>query len=300
MLAASDMTETGPREPRILLGIGFMMLAASFFPVMNGLVQWLSPRYPSEQIIWARITGQFLLMVAIMLPAAGLRVFATRRVGLQVGRSLCQLASTTLYFIAIATVPLAKATAIGFLAPFIVALLAWPLLGERPKLRRMLAVAAAFIGVLVVIRPGGEGFQPASLLILCSASAYALYQVLTRKVAPHDSAETSTLWSALVGAVALTLLAPFFWTTPASFADALAFLGLGALATAGHYCVARALSYGPAAVISPFQYWQIVGSVLVGVALTGLWPDGGTWGGAAIIIGAGVFLAVVEGRRARP
>jgi drug/metabolite transporter (DMT)-like permease len=291
------MSSTAPRETRILLGIGFMVLAASIFPVMNGLVQWLSPRYPSEQIIWARITGQFALMLLLMLPRAGLRVLATRQPLLQGARSLCQLTSTSFYFIAVASVPLAKAAAIGFLAPFIVALLAWPLLGERPKLRRMVAVAAAFLGVLVVIRPGGETFQPASLLILASASAYAMYQVLTRKVAAQDSAETSTLWSALLGAVVLTVLAPFFWTAPASVADGIAFLALGALATAGHYSVARALSYGPAAVISPFQYWQIVGSVLMGAALTGLWPDGGTWLGAAIVVSAGVFLAIVEGRR---
>jgi drug/metabolite transporter (DMT)-like permease len=288
------------REPRILLGIGFMMLAASFFPVMNGLVQWLSPRYPSEQIVWARITGQFLLMLIIMLPRAGLRVFATKRPGLQAGRSLCQLTSTSLYFAALASIPLAKAAAIGFMAPFIVALIAWPLLGERPKLRRLIAIAVAFTGVLVVIRPGDAGFQPASILILLSACAFATYQVLTRKVAPHDGPDTSTLWSALLGAVALTMLMPWFWTTPASMLDVLAFLALGAFATAGHYCVARAFSLGPAAVISPFHYWQIVGSIIMGVLLSGYWPDGATWLGASIIVCAGIYLAVAEGRgRAR-
>jgi len=136
------MTTDTAREPRLLLGIGFMMLAASILPIMNGTAQWLSPRYPSEQIIWARITGQFVLMLVIMLPAAGMRVLATRRPWHQAGRSLCQLTSTMCYFTALATVPLAKATAIGFLAPFIVAILAWPLLGERPRLRRVLAVLA--------------------------------------------------------------------------------------------------------------------------------------------------------------
>lgn len=291
------MTQDAPREPRLLVGIGFMMLAASILPVMNGTVQWLSPRYPSEQIIWARITGQFLIMLVLMLPAAGLRVFATRRPWHQTGRSLCQFASTMLYFTAIATVPLAKATAIGFLAPFIVALIAWPMLGERPRLRRLLAVVAAFIGVLVVIRPGGDSFQPATLLILGSASAYALYQVLTRMVAGQDKAETSVLWSALIGAVVLTLALPFFWVTPRSLGDALGFVAVGLLGAAAHYCVARAFGYGPATVISPFQYWQILGAVAAGIVVQGVWPDGGTWLGAAIIVGAGVFLAVSEGRR---
>ncbi len=286
-----------PAEPRLLLGIGYMILAMTLLPVMNGLVQILIPRYPTEQIVWARIAGQFALMLAIMLPRAGWRVFQTRRPGLQAARSLCQLTSTSLYFSALGALALAKAAAIGFLAPFLVVLIAWPLLGERPKLRRVLPVVIGFLGVLVVIRPGAAGFEAASLLVLGSASAYALYQVLTRKVAGQDSPETSTLWSALLGAAVLSVLLPWVWVTPASLGDALAFLGLGALATAGHYCMAIAMRHGPAGVIAPFQYWQIVGATLVGVVVTGLWPDGFTWAGTAIIVAAGLLLALVERRR---
>lgn len=290
------MTTDAP-PPRILRGIGFMLLAASILPVMNGTVQWLSPRYPSEQIIWARITGNALIALVLMLPGSGWRVFATRRPSLQAGRSLCQFTSTMCYFSAIATVPLAKATSIQFLAPFLVALIAWPVLGERPRLRRILAVVAAFCGVLIVLRPGGSDFQPVTLLILVSACAYATYQVLTRMVAPHDRAETSVLWSALAGAVALTFALPFFWVAPKSLADAVALTSLGLMGAAAHYCIARAMSYGPASVISPFQYWQIVGATAMGVVVMGHWPDRGTWIGATIIVGAGVFLAAAEGRR---
>jgi drug/metabolite transporter (DMT)-like permease len=290
------MTHPTPRETRILRGIAFMLLASSLFPVMNGLAQWLSQRYPSEQVIWARITGHLLIMLAVMLPRAGWRVFATRRPGLQVTRSLLQATSTSLYFVAIATVPLAKAASISFLSPFVIALLAWPILGERLKPLRMLAIAIAFAGVIVVIRPGGETFQLASLIILGNVACYSFYQVFTRMVSAVDRADTSALWSALVGAVATTALLPVFWTTPAGLGDALAFLALGALGAAGHWCVASALSHGPAAVIAPFQYWQIVGSVLMQLLLTGLWPDAATWLGAAIIVAAGVFMAVTEAR----
>jgi len=293
------MTPPGQREPRILLGIGFMLLASSLFPVMNGLVQWLSPRYESEQIIWARITGQLVIMAAIMLPAAGWRIFATKRPGLQVARSLCQATSTSFYFFAVATLSLSKATAIGFLTPFVVALLAWPLLGERPEARRMAAVAVAFVGVLVVIRPGSASFEFATLLVLGNVVAYAMYQVLTRKVAPYDSPDTSVLWSALAGAVILSAIVPFHWTTPQTLADVAAFVALGAIGAAGHWCVARALGLGPAAVISPFQYWQIVGATTAGFIVTGLGPDMWTVVGASIVVAAGVFLAIVEGRRRR-
>lgn len=287
---------SGPVEPRLLLGIGFMMLAMTLLPAMNGLVQLLAPRYPTEQIVWARIAGQFAVMLAVMLPREGLRLFRTRRPGLQAARSLCQLTSTSLYFSALGVLALAKAAAIGFLAPFLVALLAWPLLGERPRARRLAAVALGFLGVLVVIRPGLDGFEPASLLVLGSAAAHALYQVLTRKAAAQDSPETSTLWSALLGAILLSLLLPWVWVAPAGLPDALAFLGLGLLATAGHYCVAQAMRHGPAGVIAPFQYWQILGATLFGAAVSGLWPDAFTWAGTAVIVAAGLFLVLVERR----
>jgi drug/metabolite transporter (DMT)-like permease len=291
------MSTTTPREPRVLIGIGFMMLAATLLPVMNGLVSWLVQRYPAEQVIWARIAGHAAVMLLVMLPSRGLGVLATRRPGLQVARSLCQLTSTSFYFAALVTIPLAKAAAIGFIGPFLVALMAWPMLGERPQLRRILTVCAGFVGVLVVMRPGSEAFQPGSLLILGSATAYALYQVLTRKVAPLDRPDTSALYSGFVGGVLLTLALPLFWVTPANLLDAATFLVLGALGAAGHYCVALAFARAPATVIAPFQYWQIVGAVGMGVALTGFWPDAAIWAGTAIIIGAGIFLAVSEGRR---
>ena len=150
MLGRIAMTPPGtPREQRILLGIGFMMLAASILPVMNGIVQWLNLRYPPEQVIWARITGHLLIMLVLMLPRAGLRVVATNRPALQFGRSLCQLSSTSLYFVGLVTLPLAKAAAVGFLAPFVVALLAWPLLGEPLGVAGLVGVALVSAGMIL-------------------------------------------------------------------------------------------------------------------------------------------------------
>jgi drug/metabolite transporter (DMT)-like permease len=300
MLGALPMTPSAPappREPRILIGIGFMLLAATILPAMNGFVQYLTHRYSSEQVVWARITGQLVIMLLLMLPRHGIRVLTTRRPGLQIGRSMCQFVSTSLYFAAIAVLPLAKAAAIGFIGPFLVALMAAAILGERLKLSRMLAIMAAFAGVLVVMRPGGESFHPASLLILAGACANALYQVLTRMVAPHDRAETSVLWSALVGGVVLTLATPLFWITPESLLDTLAFMALGTMGAAGHYCMARAFGYGPAAVIAPFMYWQIVTAIATGMAVGDGWPEAATWAGSAIVIAAGIYLAITEGRR---
>jgi drug/metabolite transporter (DMT)-like permease len=282
---------------RLWLGIFFMCAATTCFPVMNGIVQVLSRTYPSEQVIWARTAGHLVVVLALVIPRYGFEVLATRRPAAQVSRSLLLLGSTTLFFFAVKDVPLAKAASISFMAPFFVTLLAVPMLGERIDAKRLAAVLVGFCGVLVVIRPGSEVFQPAALLIVGSAFCYAVYQVFTRKVAGIDRPETSVMYSALVGTVVMTCVVPFVWTPPGSVTDVLLHMALGLLGAVGHWCVAKAMTYGQASVISPFQYWQMIGSVLVGYVVSGMFPDATTWVGAGIIVACGITLAVAESRR---
>ena len=132
-------------------------------------------------------------------------------------------------FSALKFISIAQAASISFIAPLIVVLLAGPLLGEKVTLTRVVAVLVGFLGVLIVIRPGTSVFQWASLLIVGSASCYAIYQLLTRKVAGIDLPETSVVYSALVGSVILSLIVPWFWTDPANWIDVLLLCSLGAL-----------------------------------------------------------------------
>lgn len=281
---------------RPLLGILFMCLSASLFPVMNGLVKVLSASYASEQIIWARTASHLVFVLLLFGPRYGVRIFRTVRPGVQLARSLVLLASTTCFFSGVKFIPLAEAASISFMAPFIVALLAVPMLGEKVSVPRLAAVGVAFIGVLVVIRPGSDVFRWASLLIVGSAVCYATYQILTRRVAGHDRPETSVVYSALVGTIVMSAVVPFFWTTPTGWRDTALLASLGVLGGLGHYCVARAMTYATASVVSPFQYWQMVGSVTVGYLLFGDLPDAYTWAGAALIIGSGLFIGWRESR----
>jgi drug/metabolite transporter (DMT)-like permease len=282
---------------RLWLGIFFMCAATTLFPIMNGIVQVLSRSYPSEQIIWARTAGHLLIVLLLVVPRYGLGVLLTKRPGAQISRSLLLLGSTTLFFFAVKEVPLAKAASISFMTPFFVTLLALPMLGERIDLRRLAAVLAGFAGVVVVIRPGSEVFQPASLLIVGSSLCYAVYQIFTRKVAGLDRPETSVMYSALIGTVVMSCVVPFVWVAPGNLTDVLLHFALGCLGAGGHWCVAKAMTYGQANVISPFQYWQMIGSVIVGYVISGLFPDAMTWLGAGIIIAAGITIAVTETRR---
>ena len=292
------MTDTGQDALRRLwLGIFFMCAATTLFPIMNGIVQVLSRDYPSEQIIWARTAGHLVIVLLLVVPRYGLGVLLTKRPGAQISRSLLLLASTTFFFFAVKEVPLAKAASISFMTPFFVTLLALPMLGERIDPKRLAAVIVGFLGVLVVIRPGSEVFQPASVLIVGSAFCYAVYQVFTRKVAGIDRPETSVMYSALIGTLVMTAIVPFVWMAPTNLTDILLHLALGCLGAGGHWCVAKAMTYGQANVISPFQYWQMIGSVIVGYIISGLLPDAITWFGAGIIIAAGVTIAITETRR---
>jgi drug/metabolite transporter (DMT)-like permease len=284
---------------RALLGIGLMLIASSLFPVMNGLVQVLSARYSSEQIVWARTASHLVFILALFAPRFGLGVVRTKRLPWQLGRTFVHLGSMLMFFNGVKHLELAKAASISFTAPFIVALLAWPILGERMPLNRVVAVIVAFLGVLVVIRPGTGVFQWASLLIMGSAICYALYQIFTRRVAGHDPPETSAVYSALGPTLAMSLVLPLFWTTPASWTDAGLLFSLGILGGGGHYLVARGLTYAQANVLAPFMYWQMVGSVIVGYMISGLLPDLSTWIGTAIIMGAGLYIAWRETRERR-
>lgn len=285
----------------MVLGILFMLTAGLLFPVMGGFAKLLGQDYSSLQISWARAFGHIIFLTALFMPRMGLSLFRTRRPLLQLFRSAMLFTSNLNFFFAISFIPLAKAAAISLAAPLIVAALAWPMLGERTTRARVVALLIGFIGVLVVIRPGTALFHWASIFVLISATAYGVYQILTRRIAAIDSPETSALYSAFVGGFGMLLVLPFVWQTPASLLDVGLFIGVGVLGALGHYCVARAFGYAPANMLSPFQYFQLLGSVAVGWLLFSEFPDAVTWVGAAIIVGSGLYIGWSQtGSRAKP
>lgn len=283
-----------------LLGILFICLAGLIFPMMNGVAKTLGADYSTLQVSWARAFGHVVFMLAAFLPRHGLGLLRTKRPRLQIARSGTLFLSNLCFFYAVTFIPIPQAAAISMTAPLIVALLAWPMLGERTTLGRVVALGIGFAGVLVVIRPGTAVFHWASLFVLASASCYGLYQILTRIIAAADPPETSTVYSSVVGAFGIMLALPFVWETPTSLFDIALFCSLGVLGALGHYCVAAALGYAPANVVSPFQYFQLLGSVAVGWYVFGDLPDALTWAGAAIVVVSGLYIGWSQTRRGGP
>lgn len=298
---AADGVTTGGRtwDRRLLLGVFYICLSGAIFPVMNGFAKMLGADYSTLQVSWARAFGHFVFLLIAFLPRYGVSVLRTRRPLIQFGRALMLYISNICFFFAIIYIPIAEAAAISMTGPLVVALLAWPMLGERTNARRLVALAIGFAGVLIVIRPGTDLFHWASLFVLASAIGYGVYQILTRRVAGIDSPETSAIYAPVIGAIGMLLVMPFVWRTPTSLLDLAMFIALGALGALGHYFVARALTYAPANLVSPFQYFQLFASVIVGYLFFDAWPDAATWIGAAIIIASGLYIGWSQTRVAR-
>ena len=267
-----------------------MCTACALFPIMNGLVKLLAASYEPQQIVWFRIVSHLVLVAAVFMPRMGLGLLRTRRIGTQFVSSVMMLLSTLFFFSAVKSIPVAEAISVTFVAPLAVVLLAWPLLGERITFFRMAAVVVGFIGVLIVIRPGSAVFQWQSLLLLCSAICYAMYQILIRRLAGIDAPATSIFYSVLLGAVSMSIWLPFVWRMPQNATDWALLISLGAFGALGHYCVAKAMTYASANFVAPFNYTQMIGSVIVGYLMFAEVPDAYTWLGTAVVVGAGLMV----------
>ncbi|MBX6426942.1 MAG: DMT family transporter [Variibacter sp.] len=235
-------------------------------------------------------------MILAFAPRRGARLLVASQPLLQLVRSTLLCISTFIYMTALHYVPLTTAAAISFTGPFIVTALSPALLGERVGGVRWLAVAAGFLGALVVIRPGFGDVNSAAFLVFGSALASALYQILTRKLAAHDRAETSITYIALAGFVLTSIPLPFVWVTPASALHLLLFVGLGVFGGFGHYFLVRAFELAPAPFISPFNYGQLIGAALLSFVVFGQFPDVWVWTGSLIIVGSGLFMLYWERR----
>ena len=268
------------------------------FVCMNVEAKLLAASLPVVQIVWARTLVHTLFVVVLFGPRHGWwRLFVTRRPAIQLTRSALLLTSTLLFFTAIGRVPLADATAVSFTSPLLVAALAGPILGERVDLRHWLAIAVGFAGALIVIRPTGGGTNPYLFLVVANSVCYAAYQILTRRVARFDPPETSVAYSALLGMLVLSVVGPFSFTAPRGAADWAMLATMGLLGGLGHYYVARGLALGPASILSPFHYVQLVGAAAIGFLVFGDVPSAWTWAGAAVIIASGLYIAWREARR---
>lgn len=297
-MAAPRSFSIEPISHEPLRGILLIIAAFCTFSLLDTTAKYLVQTYPTGQVVWARYVGHVLLAAVILLPRHGRSLLQSQSPGLQVIRSLLLFGSTCANFAALQYLQLAETSAIMFSAPLMVAVLAIPLLGEHIGPRRWGAVIIGFFGVLIVIRPGlGLVHWAAGLSLLCALFG-AGYQITTRKLAGVDRAVTTQFYSALIGAVAITPLVPFFWKTP-DLEGVLLMLCLGAFGGFGHWMLILAHRLAPAPILAPFNYIQLLPMILLGYLVFGDFPDLWTLIGAGVVLSSGLYLLYRE-RKVKP
>jgi len=285
-----------PGSDHHLRGILLIMAAVSTFAVLDTIAKYLSRTYPVPLIVWVRYAMHVVVMLLFVAPRLRWRIVTSRRPGLQVIRGVVLAASSLFFFTALAFMPIAEASAITFLAPLLVTAMSAYFLRERVRRSAWVALAAGFVGVLFIVRPGSAVFSPAVALPLATAACFATYQLLTRRLAGVDSTLATLFIGALVGTLVVSLLLPFYWGLPRSAFHAFLFVMLGVLGAAGHFVLIRAFEHTPPSVLAPFVYTQLVTVLALGYLVFGEFPDGWSLVGMAIIVLSGAWIAARQGR----
>ena len=277
-----------------LTGIALRCGAVVLFACNDASAKFLNAHMHTVQVVWARYMAAFALAIVLLNPTGNPQVMRTRRPWLQLGRSALLLGSTVLNFFALRYLQLDEAVSIIFCTPFIVAALGGPMLGEWIGWRRWTAIVVGFAGILLVTRPGAGGIHPAALLVVVAAICYALYSILTRVLTRSDSDATTNFYSNLVGAAAITVAVPFYWTAQSDPLVIALMCSMGLFSGFGHFLLIRAHRLAPAGVLAPFIYTEIVWMIALGFLVFGDVPNRWTLAGAAVVIVSGLYLLYRE------
>ncbi|MCX8086808.1 MAG: DMT family transporter [Rhodocyclaceae bacterium] len=282
---------------RPLRGILMMLAADLCFALLDATAKHLSQKFPVPMLVWARYTLHCLLMLLFLAPTMRWRLIQTRHPVKQVVRALLLVAVTAFAMAAFKRLPLAETTALLFVTPLFVALLAGPLLGEKLRRLHWSASIFGFLGALLIARPGGVIDPPGIALILVAALCYSLYQIQTRQLSPSEDTLTMLFYTALVGTLSMSLAAPLYWSGPwPTGMEAGLIATLGLYGGAGHFLLIRAFRHAPASTLSPFLYAQLIWATLLGWLVYDHWPDMLSFVGMTIIAGSSISLALGERR----
>jgi drug/metabolite transporter (DMT)-like permease len=286
-----------PRPDLVGRAIALTILTIGVFGIQDAVSKILVQSYSPFQITMMRYWGFALFALVLVMRQAPLRqALRSRAVGWQVLRGVLLIADIWFFALALQTVPLGELQAIVIVYPLLVTLFAILVLGEKVGVFRFVAVGVGFLGALVILRPGGILLTWGVLSGLASATLYAIYIVVTRKVSQIDSAATSMAYAALVGLVLSTGVGVFFWQPMGWFDFALTVL-IMVTTCAGHGVMVFALTMAPASVVQPFNYFSLPWAIVLSIVVFGEWIDPISLLGAVIIVGAG--LVVMARERAR-
>ncbi|WP_245723330.1 DMT family transporter [Lutimaribacter saemankumensis] len=279
---------TSPATQRPVLGVFWMLVTGILFVGVTALVKYLGTDIPAPQAAFIRYALGLIFVIPMIRPILNARL-TRRQWGLFTLRGLAHSAGVSLWFFAMARIPIADVTAMNYLSPIYVTIGAALFLGERLALRRVIAVVVALIGALIILRPGfrevGAGHMAMLLAAVVFGASYLLAKVLTDEVNAIVVVGMLSLWVT----VGLAPMAASVWV-PTDLHTIAVLFGVACLATSGHYTMTLAFRCAPLTVTQPVTFLQLVWAVLVGAVFFGEAVDPWVIVGGLVILGSVSFI----------
>ena len=295
---ATETTVGAAVEERIPLGIAYACLGMFCVSGLDALAKLLGEGYGVIQIMFFRNFFGLFLIALLIWRGGGLQSLRSRQFGEHGIRAACGLAAGLMFFTGLQYMPLAEAFAITFAGPVFIAALSIPLLGERVGPRRWAAILVGLLAVLLILRPGSAAFQPAALLPLGAAFAYALVMIFSRRLSRRESSPSILFWTAFIGLGVTGVLLPFDWAPPTP-RDWLLFGLMGTAGSLGMLFMVQAYRHAPAAAVAPFDYTVMIWGLILGWLIWQELPDAGIWPGVGLLVACGLYIIHREARRVR-
>lgn len=300
-----------------LKGIAYLCLGALLFTLQDIVIKLLSGRYPLPEIMAVRCVAAILPLLAIVHYDGGLGRLRVRRPRPLLARGLLLLGSYTSYYLALAAIPLAEAISLSYSAPLFIALLAVPILGERPRASSWLAILVGFAGVIIVSNPAKGVVNPAAVLAVAGAAFYALAQLMARWLAIGERASIMSVMQNVVFFIAALAMGAVAghgglaesanpslqfllraWRMP-DLREACLISSTGLVSAVASWFLTHAYRIAEAHVIAPFEYSSIPWATTWGILIWGEIPDGHTILGILVIVASGIFVLYMGGRERR-
>ena len=298
--------------------IFFIVIAHVLFTTSDMTIKMISGDYALHQIILTRSSVAILFTLLVFVPLeGGIKNLLTKQLTLHILRGFGIGIANLCFFSSLISLPLGEAMAIFFIAPVLISLLSVFILKEKGHLERWLAVLVGLIGVLLILRPSFEAFNPATILPLIAAFSYAMVQIITCKLGEKEKASTMAFFVQLNLIVFSAVFGLFFgdgtianpsqpiinflfrvWILP-SWIDGLIMCGLGLLNGIGIYFISQAYRNSRAIVIAPFEFVAIPLAIFWSIIIFGDWPDIVSWLGILLIAGSGLFIIFHENSKNR-
>ncbi|QEW19199.1 carboxylate/amino acid/amine transporter [Marinibacterium anthonyi] len=286
MYSGVDTAMPNSRPSRPVVGVLWMLAAGLCFVAVTALVKTLGPRIPAVESAFLRYLIGLILLVPMLWRMKTPQIDVKMH-GLFAVRGLLHAIGVGCWFFAMTRIPLAEVTALNYLAPVFVTVGAVVFLGETMALRRILAVVAALVGAVIILRPGFRELSPGHIAMLCAGAVFGASYLLAKVLADRlDAAIVVAMMSVWV-TVALGPVAVLNWVTP-TLGELAILSGVAVFATAGHYMMTLALAAAPVTVTQPVTFLQLIWATLLGVLVFSEPID--LW----VVLGGSVILAAVS------